>query len=269
MAKKKFRVAVAARTVDGREIKREYIKKAAELYDTDVYGARINLEHYRSVLPESPFKALGDVESIEFKEDVVGGEKRGVIYAELNPSEDLIAMNKAGQKVYTSIELQPDFPNVGDWYVVGIAVTDSPASMGTQRLSFSAAENAAGHLIGEYTETDFLFSESEDDESEETRPGIVERIKQTFAKFKKVTDGKNSELEEALEIMAQEFTALASDIPSSQEYSSLKSEFEALKNKFTTQENELKELSEAMEGLERFKRRPPATGGDGEEKVDY
>lgn len=260
-AKNKFRVGVAARTVDGREIKREFIEKAAALYNPDVYGARINLEHIRAVMPDSPFKALGDVLSLEFKTEKVGDQERPVIYAELEPTDDLIAMNKAGQKVYTSMELQPDFPEPGDWYMVGLAVTDSPASMGTQRLSFSAAKQGE-NLIGEYSETDLLFSDEETDESEDTRPGIVDRIKQTFAKLRKETNGKNSELESAIELMAQEFTALAEAMPSQNAIADLKTELASMQEKFTAQAAELEELSAAMESMERFESRPPATGGD-------
>lgn len=261
VTKKKFRVGVAARTVDGREIKREYIERAAALYDPNVYGARINLEHFRSVLADSPFKALGDVTAVEFKEETIGGEKRGVIYAELEPSAELIAMNKAGQKVYTSMELQPNFPNEGDFYLTGLAVTDSPASMGTQRLSFSAAEQGE-NLIGEYTDTEFLFSDDSEDDS--NAPTIGERIKEIFSRFKKTTDGKNGELEQALELVAVEVANFASKIPADQSeaVSQLESKLADLEEKFSTLESEYQEMATAMEGSEQFSRRPPATGGN-------
>lgn len=264
MAKKKFRVGVAARTVDGREIKTEYIKKAARLYDPEVYGARINLEHFRSVLPDSPFKALGDVSALEYKEENIGGQKRGVIYAELEPSDDLIAMNKNGQKVYTSMELQPDFPNVGDFYLVGLAVTDSPASMGTQRLSFSAVEKNQTHLIGEYVETEFLFSNTSDDEAN-LGPNIVERIKSMFSSLKSASDKKGGEFEDAIELLAQEFTALAQKLPAdtSEDVAALKSELAILKESVNTLQNQYKEIDEALTSTEQFSRRPPASGGNG------
>jgi hypothetical protein len=50
---------------------------------------------------------------------------------------------KAGQKVYTSMEIQPNFANSGKCYLVGLAVTDDPASLGTEYLEFCsrAAQN--------------------------------------------------------------------------------------------------------------------------------
>lgn len=268
MAKKKFRVGVAARTVDGREIKREYIEKAAKLYNPDVYGARINLEHIRSVTADSPFKALGDVLSVEFKMEKVGDKERPVMYAELDPTDDLVAMNKSGQKVFTSMELQPDFPEPGDWYLVGLAVTDSPASMGTQRLSFSAAETSA-NLIGEYSEAEMLSEE------ETKTPGFIEkftsRIDEIFSGLKKSTDNKTGDLEAALELFATEFEKFASALPAdpTETINELKSQLASMQEQFTAQAADLKELSEAMESVELHQRRPAATGGDGEQKADF
>lgn len=45
-------------------------------------------------------------------------------------------MVKAGQKVYTSMEIRPNFANSGKCYLVGLAVTDDPASLGTEYLEF-------------------------------------------------------------------------------------------------------------------------------------
>jgi len=265
--KKKFRVGVAARTVDGREIKSEWIKKAATLYNPDVYGARINLEHIRGTLPDSSFSMLGDVLSLEFAQEEIGGVKRGVIYAELEPNDELIAMNKKGQKVYTSMELQPDFPNEGDFYMVGLAVTDSPASMGTQRLSFNAAKTGK-NMIGEYSETEFMFSDDENEDDD--RPGILERITKMFSGLKKVTDSKNGDLELAIESIAEEFTNFAKSIPSdnSSEVAELKTQLESLKTQYSSVKQTCDELSKAMEGMEKFTGRPPATGGDGQNLTD-
>lgn len=267
MAKKKFRVGVAARTVDRREIKPEYISSAAASYDPDVYGARINLEHFRGIVPGSPFGAYGDIISLEYKEEVIGGKKRGALYAEIEPTSELIELNKKGQKVYTSMELQPDFPEEGNWYLVGLAITDSPASMGTQKLSFSAAEKEKNHLFTAYEELEFI---DDDADSEESTPRVVDRIKAMFSKLKKSTDNKNGELEEAIELLAQEFTALAQQLPAdnSAEVANLKSELATLQESFNTLQSQYQEINNALEGSERFSRRPPATGGNSSVETD-
>lgn len=45
-------------------------------------------------------------------------------------------MVRAGQKVYTSMEIRPNFSNTGKCYLIGLAVTDDPASLGTEYLEF-------------------------------------------------------------------------------------------------------------------------------------
>lgn len=268
MPKKKFRVGVAARTVDGREIKPEYIKKMGALYDPIVYGARINLEHLRGIIPDSAFKSYGDVISVEVKEEVIGGEKRFALYAEIDPTEDLVELSKKRQKIYTSMEIQPNFPNEGDFYLVGLAITDSPASMGTQQLSFSASAQNKENLYAEYFESEMDFIESESEES--NGASILERIKEIFSGLKKVSENKNGELESAIELLAKEFTALAETIPTDQAVtvSELKSQISELNEKFSAIEAEHKELSAAMEDSEKFTGRPPAVGGDVGELTD-
>ena len=46
-------------------------------------------------------------------------------------------MNEQEQKIYSSVEILPDFPEEGMHYLVGLAATDQPASLGLSRLAFS------------------------------------------------------------------------------------------------------------------------------------
>ena len=131
-----FRIAKEGATTDGRTIERQWLEQMAANYDpVDVYGARINLEHIKGYTPDSPFKAYGDVLALETREEADG--KLG-LYAQIKPIPELVAMTKAGQKVYTSCEINPKFADTGEAYLVGLAVTDSPASLGTEMLAFAA-----------------------------------------------------------------------------------------------------------------------------------
>ncbi len=49
----------------------------------------------------------------------------------------LLALNKAGQKLFTSIRVIEDFAATGKAYLMHLAITDEPASLGTEQLSFS------------------------------------------------------------------------------------------------------------------------------------
>ncbi len=46
---------------------------------------------------------------------------------------------KKGQKLFTSMEVSPKFAGYGKAYLVGLAATDNPASLGTEMLTFSAS----------------------------------------------------------------------------------------------------------------------------------
>jgi len=150
-----FKVAREGQTTDGRTIQRDWISDMAETYDRANYAARIWLEHIRGLTVGSPFDALGDVLSLR-----AGAAPDGKLelFAELAPTETLRAINARGQKLFTSIEVDPDFARTGRAYLVGLGVTDSPASLGTEMLSFCAGAGAASPLAGRKIGPGVLFS---------------------------------------------------------------------------------------------------------------
>nr|WP_026017810.1 capsid scaffolding protein [Yersinia enterocolitica] len=112
----------------------------ADSFDPRVYGCRINLEHLKSYSPDSTFRRYGDVSALKaetIEDDSILNGKRA-LFAQISPTDDLVQMNKALQKIYTSMEIRPNFANTGKAYLVGLAVTDDPASLGTEMLEFSA-----------------------------------------------------------------------------------------------------------------------------------
>lgn len=142
MAKSKFfRVAVEGATVDGRAIQREWLEQMAASYDPATYMARINCEHIAGYSPDKPFNAYGSVLSLKTEEVelTINGEKKTLLalYAEIDANDQLVEINKAGQKLFTSCEIHPDFAGEGKAYLVGLAVTDMPASLGTEALKFA------------------------------------------------------------------------------------------------------------------------------------
>ncbi|EBX6937549.1 GPO family capsid scaffolding protein, partial [Salmonella enterica subsp. enterica serovar Bareilly] len=126
---KPVRICTEGATTDGRTVQRSWLTDIENSYDPNVYGARINIDH----LNMSYMPRLGDVESV-YTEEIKDGALKGklALYATLKPTADLIEMNKKRQKVYTSAEIAPKFADTGAAYLVGLAVTDNPASLGTQ-----------------------------------------------------------------------------------------------------------------------------------------
>ena len=165
MAKSRwFRVAVSGATSDGRIIADKDLREMAADYNRDTYAARVNLEHIRGITADPPFQSLGDVLALKV-EDVtltIGGsqEKRLGLFAEIEALDPLIKMNAARQKLYTSVEINPNFADKGRAYLMGLAVTDSPASLGTEMLQFAAGLGDKSPLAARKQQPGNLFTEA-------------------------------------------------------------------------------------------------------------
>lgn len=204
MAKTKFfRVAVEGDTVDGRKIEASWLKDIAATFDPKTYGARVNMEHVRGITDKAPFKAYGDVVAVRTAEVElnIGGKpvKKLALEAQIEPTDDLVAMNRDKQKLYTSIEVQPNFANSNKAYLVGLAVTDSPASLGTEVLSF-ALDKGKGMALAPRVQQDgniFSLGYETSFELDETAPPAPSEAQGLFAAatafFKQFTDGKPAE----------------------------------------------------------------------------
>ena len=135
---KRFRVAREGQTVDGRELTGQEIQQMAASYSLEKYGARINLEHYSGWSPEPPFNAYGDIIKVEAVEE----DGKWSLYNTISALPNFVAMNKNGQKIYPSIEFYRNFAGTGIAYQVGLGLTDTPASLGTEPIKFSANQFA-------------------------------------------------------------------------------------------------------------------------------
>ncbi|MCW2257821.1 hypothetical protein M2263_003912 [Providencia alcalifaciens] len=125
-------IATEGETIDGREILRDEIIDMAETYDTDLYTAMIWAQHNEH--GEKRGDPLGEV--VELRADT--DENNALrLYAVLRPFARLLEMNSQNRGVFTSVEMNTNFRNKGVTYLEGLAVTDTPASVGTTRLYFS------------------------------------------------------------------------------------------------------------------------------------
>lgn len=237
MAKKskQFRVAREGATTDGRKIERKWLEQMAANYDPKVYGARINLEHMKGYLPDSPFRAYGDVLSLSTEEE----NGKMFLLAEISPTDDLVEMNKKRQKVYTSIEVDTEFADTGEAYMVGLAVTDDPASLGTEMLTFSATAKS-NPLAYRKTRPENLFTEVEEAKLEfvEVEEADSTSLQETVAElFKKHSHFANAEfetfrtdLEKALALIIDKFSKQSPALPT--EFGDLKKAHEKLQADF-------------------------------------
>lgn len=270
--RKKFRVAVSGNTVDGREIQPQHLRDAAANYSPDVYGARVNIEHYLSMFPGSDFGAMGDVVALS-TEDITDGPLAGrtALYAEIEPSERMVQMTNKGQKVYSSIELHPQFALNGKAYVVGLAMTDTPASLGTDRLKFAAQQRASVMAFNNQQGEAPMFTEALEAEVIELAAQRSDEGKQWFnrvmgilGKGQKTDDQRFGQVHQAVEAVAQ------AQVDLSEQFSTAEQERQQDKATIQKLTTDLAALRQQLEGTDgNFSQRPAAGGGDSAQLADY
>lgn len=266
MPSKYFRVATEGATTDGREIQRVQIEQMAKNFDPKKYGARVWLEHYRGVTADSVFAALGDVLAVEAREVDDG---KLALFAQIEALPALVAMNKAKQKIYTSIELDPNFARTGEAYLTGLAVTDSPASLGTEVLKFAAGNPDVSPFKGKkHTEGALFTAAIETDlglegDAETVANSLMDKFTEMLASLRGITAPKSQSKEgdkafavKTLEVLGAADAAIqhqATELAAAQaahvklagEFTKLQAEFSALTEKLSKQDGSTRKRPEA------------------------
>ncbi|MRS20759.1 GPO family capsid scaffolding protein [Enterobacteriaceae bacterium RIT692] len=272
---KRFRIAVQGATTDGREISRDWISQMAKNYDPTVYGARVNMEHIKGYAADSTFRRFGDVTKVE-AEEITEGPLAGklALFGYIDPTPELVELTRARQKVYTSIEVNPKFSDTGEAYLIGLAVTDDPASLGTEYLSFSATAKASP-LASRKQDKENLFTAAEEtllefyDEAD-AGPSLLSRVKELFTRKEKTDDERFSDVSAAVTAVAEQVQKNGES--HSQQVAALEKTFSdriaALELEAGKDREALSTLQETLAKTDGgFNRRPPATGGDNKGSV--
>ncbi len=201
-----FRVATEGATTDGRAIQREHLLQMAKNYDPAKYGARIFIEHIRGLNPEWGFRCMGDVIALRTGDVELDGKALTTLEARIAPTEEFVALTKSGQKIYSSIEIAPNFAGSGEAYLAGLGVTDSPASLGTEVLSFAAQHPEANPFTARKQAPNNLFSAAEPLEIEfepaDDGPSLLDRIKSMFSAQRKDDAARFADVHAAVEEVA-------------------------------------------------------------------
>lgn len=262
-----FRIATEGATTDGRIISADWLTQMAKNFDPAKYGCRVNMEHIKGMLPDGPFKAYGDVTALKAEK---GDDGKLGLFAAIDPTDELKAMVDKRQKVYTSMEVDLDFAGTGEAYLVGLAVTDEPASLGTSMLKFSAQEGKNSPLAGRKQRAENLFSAAVETELDFTAeppadpgPSLTERVKALFRKHDAKSEAGfaafRGELEQTLGLFVEKHQALADDLnarPSATAFNDLKAAHDTLQTRFD-------ELYTQLDSTPRHTPRQRATGDDG------
>ena len=202
-----FRVATEGATTDGRNIEKIHLQQMAKSYDPKKYGARIFIEHIRGLNPEWGFRAMGDVVAARNGEIELDGKKLVTLEVQIEPTAEFIGYTKKGQKIYSSIEIAPNFAGGNESYLIGLGVTDSPASLGTEMLQFAAQNPSASPFAARKQHKDNLFSEAiefefELEDAEDQGPSLLDSIKSIFSRKQTTDNARFADVHSAVEQVA-------------------------------------------------------------------
>ncbi|AOP41944.1 GPO family capsid scaffolding protein [Edwardsiella piscicida] len=246
---KRFRIGVEGATTDGREIQREWLVQMAASYNPTVYTALINLEHIKGYSPDGTFKRYGYVTGL-VAEEITDGPLKGkmALYADINPSPDLVSLIKQWQKQFTSMEVSTKFADTGKAYLVGLAATDDPASLGTEMMAFSASAKQ-NPLANRKQHPDNLFTAVEEtlielEESPDEKPSLFARVTALFIQKEQTDEARFSDVHKAVELVATEQQNLSERTDKSlseqnKRLSALESDLQAQQSAFTELEQKL------------------------------
>lgn len=235
-----FRVAVAGSTTDGRVIEATWIQQMADSYNQNTYTALGNLEHYRGFSPSSEFGTYAKVTAVKAEEVEVNGVKKLALFAQVDAFDQLIELHNRGQKLFTSIEVNPNFADTGKAYLIGLAFTDSPASLGTQVMEFASKNPEANPFTSKKHDAENLFTAAEEAYIEFEAPesqGIFKKfmdlLKPKLEEKDNKDNGKFTEISACLDEVAKTFNQTKTDLEKLQtSYADLQSKHTNLEKSF-------------------------------------
>jgi Phage capsid scaffolding protein (GPO) serine peptidase len=164
-------VCKAGMTIDGREVKAEWLKEAAETYNRELRDAPIDADHMLSW-----YGRFGTVDALRANTNANG---ETILEAKLEPNMRMLEQNSKGQRLHTSVHITKDnSPVSGKWYMVGLALTDNPAVNTTTELKF-CSEDANEHVLRNSEFDSLVFLDNKEEFSTEE----LSTFKKLMSKF--------------------------------------------------------------------------------------
>jgi len=274
---KPFVIATEGRTVDGRNIPREWLTQAAENYDPAAYTAVVNLEHYLAFSAESEFSAQGKVLSLSTQTAKILGQDRLQLTAVAEVSDEAAKLQAGGKKGFASIEIIPNFSDTGKAYLTGLALTDSPAALGTQAMKFCRGDHPLGdasECLALAQETGMEFAVGVEPDVAPESGGLIEALRSLLTGKPKaeVTPTPAAESDVAARVAAESAAATQrlTDRLAKVEAELLaeSANLDKLKATHAAMNAAIGEVVAALSELPAAPARPFATGGDATAKTD-
>jgi len=219
-------LGTAGPTIDGRTISAEALEQAAASYDPDTYTAVINADHMVW------FGNFGTVAALRTMQNSKGNT---ILQGRLAPNFRLLAMNQSKQRQFLSMELHPKFADTGEAYLTGLALTDSPASLGTTQLNFNRTD-ADGKPASEILRTvpdQFTLPATAPDQ-----PGVLAQIRQLL-NITPATENPDPQTE----------PKAGPDIMNQEQFDAMQTGFADIKTKAETQQKAITALEQKLDAL--------------------
>lgn len=257
-------------TLNGFPVEREHIQQMAQDYDPNLYCGRVNLDHIKSLFPDSQFRSyslISGVNTVELTEGELAGKLGLEVTIDVDDSKDeyIVNLNKSGQKIFSSIEYWPSFPQTKRAYLTGVALTDYPAAIGSRPIELSTTSRglpAHGNLYTASLETEcHLLEQQQEDHKAEKEAGnkFLSTISNWLGLERKHNSGENANLREAITLTAQQCGNLLT------EQADIKQQLQTLsttQQELLTVKNELSELKKQLSREDGSgQHRPPVSGG--------
>lgn len=252
-------IATEGDTVDGRLIYRDWIIDMGDTYDFNHYGARLWPEHERG------YGTFGEVREAMWQD---GSDGLARLYAKISPSMSLVYANREDQLVYFSVEPEENWRGSGRTYLKGLAVTDSPASVGTTRLRFSERKksknghyafsvtkdgiiNKAGKMKPQWQNWFGIKPKFEEQDPEDT-PTDDDKL-QVLANAVNDLESRVAAMEEKLNSTVEDVDAI-SEVVDTQEFALLRDNIKNVVQNFSKLDNKVTTLPQRKFGEQRKKK---------------
>ncbi|MGV8004485.1 GPO family capsid scaffolding protein [Photorhabdus temperata subsp. temperata] len=274
----KLTVCTEGMTLNGFAVTREQIQQMADNYNPRLYAARLNLEHVKSLYPDSLFRHYALIQSAnayDVKDGPLQGKLALEVTVELDEEKDaaVFKLNQTGQKIFSSIEFYSHFPQTQSAYLTGIALTDTPAAVGTELIKLSVQERGLPNSDDRYLSA-----------SLETAVELIEGVEQSNAADKSIgekfvlsvkkalglhRDHNNAELNTLREMVQLTAEKCGEALNQVQKLSQLEVLCTSQSEKITALENELSTLKNQLSQQDNSSTHRPLANGSTQVLADY
>lgn len=206
------------------------------------------------------------LEAEEITEGALSGKM--ALYGWIAPTDDLVTMTSNWQKLFTSMEVNTSFADTGSAYLVGLAITDDPASLGTEMLQFSASAEHNPWRAASWTKTTclpLLLKRSLSLRTCRKNQPVYPR-KELLSRKSADDNARFADVNQAVETIAREHQTLAEQVSTHQtDFSNKLSDLQKVVDETTSALSTLREQLSTQDS--RSERRPNATGNNGAEQT--